>query len=245
MPVIIGARITAARPLIPNARELHHLACTLLETSDDQASHTAQGKPFTIWPPQRSPDAPERGWMLRASWLRPDPPPDSASSPDNLHLGRVTCPVTEIMLRSATHAQLVAGPVIGEARLTFVSPTYFAHNGATLLTPDPRRITESWRRSWNAWLPDSSELRIDDDIWAEINKTVELAGYELRTVPMDTGYGREQSGFTGSVMLRLDRKATTAAWSAFSALVRFAEFCGTGAQTTHGFGATRLTSHEW
>ena len=28
---------------------------------------------------------------------------------------------------------------------------------------------------------------------------------------------------------------------AFGALARFAEYCGTGAQVTHGFGATRTT----
>jgi CRISPR/Cas system endoribonuclease Cas6 (RAMP superfamily) len=29
--------------------------------------------------------------------------------------------------------------------------------------------------------------------------------------------------------------------AAFGALARFAEYCGTGAQVTHGFGATKTT----
>jgi CRISPR-associated endoribonuclease Cas6 len=247
MPVIIGARITNSRPLAPNARELHHLACELFEARDDEAGHTAQDKPFTIWPPQQPPGGPSRSWMLRTAWLRPDSPAESTSALDKIDVGRISCAVTEIMVRTATHAQLAAGPALGEARLTFVSPTYFAHNGGTLLTPDPRRISESWRRSWNTWLPKSGfgELRIDDETWAEINKTVELAEYHLRTTTMATGHSRDQSGFTGSATLRLSRMASAPARSAFSTLARFAEFCGTGAQTTQGFGATRLASHEW
>src|SRR5712691_1830969 len=201
MPVIIGARITASRPLNPNARELHHLACGLFEASAGEACHTAQDKPFTIWPPQQPPGTPSRNWILRATWLRPDPPADSTLPPDKLDVGRASCAVTETMVRTTTHAQLASGPAVDKAQLTFVSATYFAHNGAALLTPDPRRITESWRRSWNAWLPEPGELRIDDETWAEINKTVELAEYDLRTTTIDTGHGRDQSGFTGSATL--------------------------------------------
>lgn len=125
--------------------------------------------------------------MLRAAWLRPDPPPGSALSLDKIRIGRVDCAVTEVMLRTATHAQFAAGPVLTYAGLNFASPTYFAYDGATILNPDPRRITESWCRNWSAWLPDPHELRIDDGIWAEISKTVELAGFDLRTTKLDTG----------------------------------------------------------
>jgi CRISPR/Cas system endoribonuclease Cas6 (RAMP superfamily) len=55
---------------------------------------------------------------------------------------------------------------------------------------------------------------------------------------MDSGRGHQRAGFTGKASLRLDAGASAAARSVFSALVRFAEFCGTGAQATHGFGAT-------
>jgi len=245
MPVIIGARITAARPLNPNAREIHHLACALFEADDDQANHSAQDKPFSIWPPRQAPGKPGLNWVLRAAWLRPDLPAANALSPDKICIGRTDCAVTETMLRTATHAQLAAGPVLTDAGLLFTSPTYFAHDGATILNPDPRRITESWRRSWNAWLPTPHELRIDDGTWTEISKSVELADFDLRTTTLDTGHGRNQTGFTGSATLRLGNKTTAAARSAFSRLVRFAEFCGTGAQTTQGFGATHLPLQEW
>ena len=119
-------------------------------------------------------------------------------------------------------AQLAAGPV---------------------LTPDPRRMAESWRRGWNVWLPEASELRIGDETFQEVSRTVELADLDLRTAAADSGYGREQAGFVG--LVRLGRKAAAGARAAFGALVRFAEFSGTGAQTTHGFGATRCGSQPW
>ena len=245
MPIIFKARLTAAEPMTPRTGELHYLACALFEADDDQACHSAQDKPFSIWPPRQAPGKPRLNWVLRAAWLRPDPPPGSALSPDKICIGRTDCAVTEVMLRTATHAQLAAGPVLTDAGLVFASPTYFAHDGATILNPDPRRITESWRRNWNAWLPDPHELRIDDGTWAEISKTVELAGFDLRTTNLDTGHGRDQPGFTGTATLRLSRKATATTRSSFSTLVRFAEFCGTGAQTTQGFGATRLPTPDW
>jgi hypothetical protein len=223
MPVIIGARITAERPLTPSTAELHYLACALFETDDAQASHTGQDKPFTIWPLRPAPGPPGLNWQLRCAWLRPDPPVPAVLSLDKLRIGHRNCTVTETMCRTATNAQLTAGPVLSHAEVTFVSPTYFSHNGAALLTPDPRRIADSWRRSWNACLPDPSDLRIGDDTWQEVSKTVELAAYDLRTTVTDSDHGRDQAGFTGTATLRLSRKATPAARSAFSTLTRFAE----------------------
>ncbi len=243
MPVIVGARITADRTVAVNARELHYLACTLLEAGDAEARHVGQDKPFAIWPLQ--PGASSAQWVLRVSWLRPDQPAPVVLTLDKVRVGQVDCVVTEIMSRAASHAQLAAGPVLVDAEVVFCSPTYFSHNGGTLLTPDPRRMAESWRRGWNAWLPEASELRISDETFQEVSRTVELAGFELRTASADSGYGREQAGFVGSVRLRLGRKAGVGARAAFSALVRFAEFSGTGAQTTHGFGATRTGSQPW
>ena len=245
MPVIIGARLTAERAVSVNARELHYVACSLLEVGDAEAQHAGQDKPFSIWPLRPGPGSPGVRWVLRVGWLRPDQPAPGALALDKLRVGHVDCVVTETMSRAASHAQLAAGPVLGDAELVFCSPTYFAHNGGTLLTPDPRRMAESWRRGWNSWLPESSELRISDETFQEVSRTVELVGYELRTAAADSGYGREQAGFVGSARLRLGRKAGAGARAAFSALVRFAEFSGTGAQTTHGFGATRSGSQPW
>jgi CRISPR/Cas system endoribonuclease Cas6 (RAMP superfamily) len=47
-------------------------------------------------------------------------------------------------------------------------------------------------------------------------------------------------GFAGTAALRLPGTAPAAARRVFGTLVRFANYCGTGAQTTHGFGATTV-----
>jgi CRISPR/Cas system endoribonuclease Cas6 (RAMP superfamily) len=47
--------------------------------------------------------------------------------------------------------------------------------------------------------------------------------------------------------LRLETGAPPPVRHAFGALACFAEYCGTGAQVTHGFGATKVTllSTSW
>lgn len=106
--------------------------------------------------------------------------------------------------------------------------------------PDPRLIAGSWRRRWNATLAEGDLLRIDDGAWRETHRAIALTAFDLRTQRMDSGRAYERAGFTGTATLRLGRDTPAAAGAIFGALVRFAEFCGTGAQTTHGFGATRV-----
>lgn len=109
------------------------------------------------------------------------------------------------------------------------------------VVPDPRLIAGSWRRRWNASLPDGDPLAIGDEEWSATHRLLALAAFDLRTENRDTGHGRERAGFTGTATLRLARGAPEAVRKIFGTLVRFAEYCGTGAQTTHGFGATTVS----
>jgi CRISPR-associated endoribonuclease Cas6 len=178
--------------------------------------------------------------VLRASWLATGPPPPALIAPGDLRLGHVTCTVAEVTHRSVSHAQLASGPALDGVRLAFHSPTYFSQNGSDVVLPDPRLILGSWRRQWNAWIRADDALKIDDDAWRELHRTMRITEFDLRTQRRDSGRGHERSGFTGTAVLRLGKDAPTSAWSRFGALARFAEFCGTGAQTTHGFGATTV-----
>ncbi|HEY6424083.1 MAG TPA: CRISPR system precrRNA processing endoribonuclease RAMP protein Cas6, partial [Pseudonocardiaceae bacterium] len=49
-----------------------------------------------------------------------------------------------------------------------------------------------------------------------------------------------QTGFVGAARLALTKTSDDVTAQVFAALIRFAEFAGVGAQTTHGFGAVRL-----
>jgi CRISPR-associated endoribonuclease Cas6 len=159
---------------------------------------------------------------------------------DQIRVGHVSCIVAESTQRRVTHAALASGVAVREATVSFGSPVFFSRNGADVLLPDPRLIVGSWRRRWNASLPPGSALAISDDAWTEAHRLVSLSAFDLRTSAGDSGYDRARTGFTGTATLRLARNAPAVARQILGTLARFAEFCGTGAQTTHGFGMTTL-----
>jgi CRISPR-associated endoribonuclease Cas6 len=235
MPAIVEMRLRPSRPLEPTTRQLHGLACTVFEGTSSP-NHVSQDKPFTIWPLNQDPD----GWLLRAAWLPSSLPHSVLAACGQLRIGPVTCAVTDLAFHPALHSDLASGPPLTEAQLTFGSPTYFTQNGTHIVQPDPRLIAGSWRRRWNTSLPDHDPLTVDDDQWRDLHHALRLTAYNLRTESRDTGHGHPQTGFTGTATLRLDKTASAPVRQTFGTLTRFAEFSGTGAQTTHGFGATSI-----
>lgn len=239
MPTVIEMRLKATWAVRPATRQLHGLACALFE--GERAGHFGQEKPFTVWPlrPVRGGTAGE--WAWRAAWLPDGPPPADAGAADLLRVGHVSCVVTESVQRRVTHATLAAGPAAGSVTVAFGSPTYFSQNGTDVVLPDPRLIAGSWRRRWNASLPEADPLAIGEEQWRQTHRSLHLAAFDLRTERCDSGHDRERAGFVGTVTLRLARDAPVAARKVLGTLARFADYCGTGAQTTHGFGATAIS----
>lgn len=237
MPVIVELRLRGSRGPEPTTRQLHGLACTLFEgarTADDQ--HVAGEKPFTVWPLRPA----TGGWLLRGAWLPPGFPQTLMAAAGDIRLGAVSYTVTDLALRTAAHDELAATEPADGARLTFLSPAYFSQNGTTVTDPDPRLIAGSWRRRWNASVPPGHDLHIDAALWRDIHLALHVTGSGITLQPRDTGY-RQQPGMTGTLTLRLESGASPAVRQAFAALAQFAEYCGTGAQATHGFGATKTT----
>jgi CRISPR-associated endoribonuclease Cas6 len=194
----------------------------------------------TMLRPAGSPEA----WEWRAAWLPDGLPPTNALTADVLQVGHVSCSVEETRQRRTSYAALASGPPLTAATITFASPTYFSQNGADTVIPDPRLIAGSWRRRWNASLPQDDPLAITNPEWTATHNLLSLAAYNLHTEHRDTGHARDRPGFTGTATLRLPKNAPTATRKIFATLTRFAEYCGTGAQTTHGFGATTVTSAD-
>jgi CRISPR-associated endoribonuclease Cas6 len=242
MPTVIDMQLKATWAVEPKTDFLHSLACALFE--GEGAEHYGQDKPFTIWPLNPAPGGSAGEWVWRVTWLPDDPPPSQALTADVLRVGHVSCAVTESVHRRVTHARMAAGPGLTSVMLTFRSPTYFSHNGSSVVIPDPRRIVGSWRRSWDSSLSEVGPLSIDEHTWRNTHPAIHLAEFDLRTERRDSGYGYDRSGFTGSAVLRLDKKAPASARAVLGTLARFAEYCGTGSQTTHGFGATTVTSES-
>lgn len=239
MPATLTFDLRTIRAWTPSTRQLHGLACHLLE--GEQADHTAQVKPFTVQPPAMAGESRTR-LRLRASWYGTAPVPEQALHSRLLRLGNTRCQVTRTGLHSESFAELAASPPVTEATLTFHSPTYFTRNGDADLTPDPALILGSYRRRWNTGVGTStgttSPLYIAEDSWAELQRNLRLKDVHVTTVRRDSGYRYERAGLTGSVTLGLGRSTPPSVRQLFAALVRFAPYAGTGAGTTHGFGAT-------
>lgn len=242
MPAIIELRLVPDRQFDPTTRQLHGLACALFEgapraydATHTSAGHSAQEKPFAVWPLRKVPG----GWLLRAAWLRSGFPQRVLACCGKIRLGPAACTATDVALQPVTHAQLAAVPAIDGIRLTLLSPAYFSQNGAHVTEADPRLIAGSWRRRWNASLPAGSDLEVNDQQWRDVHLALHLTGSGLRTMVRDTGY-RPQQGLVGAATLRLESGVSPETRRAFGVLASFAEYCGTGAQVTHGFGATKV-----
>jgi hypothetical protein len=241
MPALIEFRLQVTRPMQATTRQLHGLACAIFE-GNQSADHTGQDKPFSVWPLQILDDEPAANWLLRTAWLRPGMPQAALSATGQLRIGHVACTVTDVACELATHADLATGPAVSSAEVEFHSPTYFSQNSTDTVVPDPRLILGSWWRRWTASLPDQSELAISEETWRETHRATRLTSFDMRTENMDSGRGHDRSGFTGTATLELTKEASSEMKKAFSTLTRFATFSGTGAQTTHGFGATSVTT---
>jgi CRISPR-associated endoribonuclease Cas6 len=243
MPVTFTIRLRPFRPWRPDTRQLHGLACALFENGT--ADHGSQEKQFAVWPVTPDPADPYVGLLLRCSWLGEGASPldVAAASATGIRLGGAPCALVGVEARTESYAELATSPPAETATLTFRSPTYFSRNGENLLLPDPRLMLSGYRRRWNRALPPGSALHVDDALWRRLYQAVRLGPYELHTAEMDSGRGYRRAGFVGTATLQLVRGTAADARAAFATLLRFAAYCGTGAQTTHGFGATTSVLH--
>jgi hypothetical protein len=163
MPTLIELRLKATWPVRPDTRQLHGLACALFE--EPGREHGGQEKPFAVSPLQPAPGGSSGEWTWRAAWLPDSLPPAGALEADVIRVGHVSCVVAESTQRRVTHAALASGAAAGEVTVSFGSPVFFSQNGTDVLLPDPRLIAGSWRRRWNASLPEEDALVISDAAW--------------------------------------------------------------------------------
>lgn len=238
MPTVVTLRVRSSGMRLPETRHLHGLACALFERPEDD--HSAM-KLFSAWPAARAGDSRDsRGSCLRLrfGWLHDEPPPAIPSTGGSVRLGNTRCVVEEVTEQKDSFGALAAGPPALSGTLSFHSPTYFSSNGEDVRSPDPRLIVGSYRRRWNAAVPGSAPWVVDDDLWQRLSRSLCLTTFDLRTAGMESGHDRLGRGFIGTASLRLRPAVSNDLRAVFAALMRFATYSGTGAQTTHGFGAT-------
>lgn len=230
MPAVLDLELAVPAGTLVYPARLHGAACAMLEDAD--AAHTAQHKPFSVGPLIEASTGRTR-W--RVGWLgSAEPPP----IPETIALGPAPCPVRPARPQRTSFAQLLAGKSVRHAELQFVSPTFFARKGRDLPLPDPVLIMRSLATSWDAHAP--PELALPAEVLTALLDTVYLADAAIDTRRAQVSHTMWQTGFVGEAQLALTKAADAATTQVFTALTRFAEFAGVGAQTTHGFGAVRL-----
>lgn len=209
---------------------LHGAACSMLE--GNETAHAAQHKPFSVGPLIEASSGQTR-W--RVGWLgSAEPPP----IPKTVALGPSRCPVRLASPQLMSFAELLAGRPVRHADLQFISPTFFGRKGRDLPLPDPVLIIRSLATRWDAHAP--PELALPAEVLTALLDTVYLADAAIDTRRAQVSRTMWQTGFVGAAQLALTKAADAATTEVFTALTRFAEFAGVGAQTTHGFGAVRL-----
>lgn len=105
----------------------------------------------------------------------------------------------------------------------------------------PTRLITSARTSSSPWplAPEPDGWRLGAGWPSSGRPPSVLATFDLRTERR--AFGRhDRTGFTRSATLRLAGTPQGQPRVAFGTLERFAEYCGTGAQTAHGFDASTL-----
>ncbi|WP_460362173.1 CRISPR system precrRNA processing endoribonuclease RAMP protein Cas6 [Actinocorallia lasiicapitis] len=235
MPSHLTLHLVPTYPWKPDVRQAHGLACRLFE--GPRTEHTSQTKQFTLRPPGPNPDDPA-AIVFHFTWLGDASPPLNLATLQTVRLGHVTFHVRDATLTTESYAELLTPSTATQATLTFRSPTYFSRDGRAELLPDPRLMLKGYARRWNASLPNDSPLHLPDDLVDDLARAAYLADYDLTTLHMDSGYGKPRPGFVGTATLNLPTNTPPPTRTAFTTLTRYATYSGTGAQTTHGYGAT-------
>jgi len=230
VPTVLDLEISVPTGTQVYPARLHGAACAMLE--DGSVPHTAQHKPFSVGPLFKG-NTGRTQWRL--GWLAAtDPPP----IPETVALGSARCEVQPARPASVTFAELLAGPPVRRAELHFLSPTFFARKGRDLPLPDPVLIMRSLASRWDAHAPD--ELMLPTKELSALLDSVYLDDMAIESHRAQVSQTMWQTGFVGAARLALTRAGDGVTTQVFTALTRFAEFAGVGAQTTHGFGAVRL-----
>lgn len=230
MPAVLDLELSVPADLQVYPARLHGAACALLE--GPSVPHTAQHKPYSVGPLFAGGVGRARwrlGWLAAA-----EPPP----IPATVTLGPAQCAVRTTAAQSVSFTELLAGRPVRRAELRFLSPTFFARKGRDLPLPEPVLIMQSLATRWDAHAPD--ELRVPVKERSALLDAVYLDEVAIESRRGQVSRTMGQTGFLGAACLALTKAGDDVTAQVFTALVRFAEFAGVGAQTTHGFGAVRL-----
>jgi CRISPR-associated endoribonuclease Cas6 len=127
--------------------------------------------------------------------------------------------------------------------LAFLAPTCFRSKNHHLPLPIPTNIFHSYLRRWNDFAPEAFP---QEEFLAWIEKVVYITNYDLSCTKVAVAKQGYVTGFTGTVEFAIDLKASHNSdfERLLSALIKLANYCGTGYKTTFGLGQTRLIGKD-
>lgn len=214
-------------PTVYPAR-IHGAACALFGVS-----HDGRRSPFSAWPPV------DEGSHLywRLGWVGGQRRDVTATE---VTFGPSRHGVLERRVHEVSYADLAnTARAHRRATVEVITPLYFSRGDRDHPLPDPVLVMQSLMGRWDDYAP--AGLAVPVQVSRELLATIYLVSMEAgRTVAGPVGRTTTQTGFVGTVELGLTRRADERVASVFSALMRFAEMSGVGAQTGHGFGAVRV-----
>ena len=130
---------------------------------------------------------------------------------------------------------------LGKQKFTFsfISPTCFRRQGHDFPFPLPYNLFDSYLRRWNYFTEQTYDTH---DFLAWIENYVVVIRHQLQTCQVPAGKRGFLTGFTGAIELKLTKEGLKNKdyYCLFSALGKYASYCGTGYKTTFGLGQTRL-----
>jgi len=222
-------------------RDLHRLACFLMEDPGDEA-HQNQEKTFSIQPPVFM----DHG---RTVELHLNSLVDDLNIVDRLQERLLGIKGQTANLGQAYPLQDSAIYRIEESWDDFrlltpartvsietVSPITFSRNGDSFNLPDAKVVHSQLIRKWKAVAPESS-ASIDQEAEDDLMQNIVLDSFDINSRHIEETWKRRCFEGTFSYTVRSHSKATQLL---FAQLWAFATYSGVGAMTTHGLGAIEI-----
>lgn len=245
MTFTVRARVPRALPTSIGYKDMHRLACFLLEDAGMEA-HESQSKPFSAWPLLTDDENP-RGVEITLHSLVDD---ESLIERVQVRLkgqyGRVPnlgrdLPLVEPDLTVEMESWDDLGTAVGRenADVRLMAPMSYSRSGIHYPLPDPILVHRQLETRWNEFAP--SHLAIEDDLSREVNAAISLSHVSIESVALREYHGRLAG--LGEFGFRVAASAEPIVKEWFASLWSFARYAGLGAMTAHGLGAVTVDLH--
>ncbi|WP_334144288.1 CRISPR system precrRNA processing endoribonuclease RAMP protein Cas6 [Rhabdothermincola sp.] len=259
-----GERLAAHPPF----RQLHGLACQLLERQLEPAAHRATVKPFAISPLACRWDG-TRAWQI--TWLPDEEVPPILERVVHGRLGDIPIVLVPEAMVHRSFRELHEAERGTAFDLQFRSPTWFSRSGIELVLPDPAVMLAGLARRWDELAPSP----VPAEVLGALARVVQVAAVDIQTIRtnsvreihLDDGIAplvrleldergprtaADRAGFVGAARLvlaapasrGLDESLRAACEEWFGTLMWFAGFAGVGKAVTHGFGWCEVTAAD-